>query len=63
MRLRTQWAIHRAGYKPPPAGPIIPPAATINYWMSIKAHAPDLSKYARFCLLRPNGNAAPERLM
>ena len=24
---------------------------------------PELSKYACFCLLRPNGNAAPERLM
>ena len=63
IRLRSQWAIHRAEYKAPPAGTIIPPAATMQYWMGIKAHAPDLSKYACFCLLRPNGNAAPERLM
>ena len=63
IRLRSQWAIHRAEYKAPPAGTIIPPAATMQYWMGIKAHAPDLSKYACFCLLRPVGNAAPERLM
>jgi hypothetical protein len=63
MRLGAQWEAHRALYKPPPSGYIVPPAATMTYWMNIKAHAPDLSKYACLCLLRPNGNAAPERTM
>ena len=62
-RLKQQWASHRQQYKPPPAGSIIPPAATMQYWMGLQPHAPDLSKYACFRLLRPNGNAAPERLM
>ena len=62
--LISEWELHRKAYTPPPKGSIVGPAATMEYWMGIASQgAPSLSKWATFRLLRPNGNAAPERLM
>ena len=61
--LKSQWSMHRRYFRAPAAATIVPPAENMAYWRGIKSIAPDLSKYACLALLRPNGNAAPERLM
>jgi hypothetical protein len=62
--LQSEWELHRKAYIPPPKGTFVGPAAAMEYWRDIGFQgAPSLSKWATFRLLRPNGNAAPERLM
>ena len=62
-QLVSQWSSHRESFKLPAAGTTCSPAAVMQYWEEARRLLPQLARVATTRRLRPNGNAAPERVM